>query len=213
MVIIPLSKADAKPNLLSKTLSMRPIVAKINMMHTNGFIKHPFLSFNIIQYISNFCFLGYTLSMEIVIINEAKDRSIYRYKKDYERILQRTSDILNRHKDWSLSVIFVTPEQIHEINKEYRKIDRPTDVISFALQDDLSDVLIEESMCELGDIFINVQAIRDQAKEYGHSLRREACFLFCHGLLHLMGYDHMEPEEEKVMFELQDVILDEVVSR
>ena len=65
----------------------------------------------------------------------------------------------------------------------------------------------------LGDIFINVQAIRDQAKEYGHSLRREACFLFCHGLLHLMGYDHMEPEEEKVMFELQDVILDEVVSR
>ena len=78
--------------------------------------------------------------MEIVIVNEAKDRSIYRYKKDYECILQRTSDILNRHKDWSLSVIFVTPEQIHEINKEYRKIDRPTDVISFALQDDLSDV-------------------------------------------------------------------------
>lgn len=151
--------------------------------------------------------------MEIVIVNEAKDRSIYRYKKDYELILQRTSDILNRHKDWSLSVIFVTPEQIHEINKEYRKIDRPTDVISFALQDDLSDVLVEESMCELGDIFINVQAIRDQAKEYGHSLHREACFLFCHGLLHLMGYDHMEPEEEKVMFELQDVILDEVVSR
>ena len=98
------------------------------------------------------------------MINEAKDKSIYRYKKDYERILQRTSDILNRHKDWSLSVIFVTPEQIHEINKEYRKIDRPTDVISFALQDDLSDVLIEESMCELGDIFINVQAIRDQQK-------------------------------------------------
>ena len=107
--------------------------------------------------------------------------------------------------------LFLWP--LNKINKEYRKIDRPTDVISFALQDDLSDVLIEESMCELGDIFINVQAIRDQAKEYGHSLRREACFLFCHGLLHLMGYDHMEPEEEKVMFELQDVILDEVVSR
>ena len=160
------------------------------------------------SYISNFCFLGYTLSMEIVIVNEAKDRSIYRYKKDYERILQRTSDILNRHKDWSLSVIFVTPEQIHEINKEYRKIDRPTDVISFALQDDLSDVLIEESMCELGDIFINVQAIRDQAKEYGHSFKREYAFLIAHSMLHLMGYDHMSPEEASIMEERQSYILD-----
>lgn len=98
--------------------------------------------------------------MEIVIVNEAKDRSIYRYKKDYERILQRTSDILNRHKDWSLSVIFVTPEQIHEINKEYRKIDRPTDVISFALQDDLSDVLIEESMCKHDFLFYRLCPIK-----------------------------------------------------
>ena len=68
-------------------------------------------------------------------------------------------------------------------------------------------------MYELGDIFINVEAIRNQAKEYGHSIRREACFLFCHGLLHLMGYDHMTSEEEKEMFSLQDVILDEVVRR
>lgn len=151
--------------------------------------------------------------MEIIFVNEAKDKSVYRYKKDYLAILERTSKVLNRKKDWSLSVIYVTPEQIHEINRDYRNVDRPTDVISFAIQDDMSDMLVEESMCELGDIFINVQAIRDQAKAYGHSIRREACFLFCHGLLHLMGYDHMTPEDEKEMFGLQDVILDEVVKR
>ncbi len=151
--------------------------------------------------------------MEIVFLNQAKDKSVYRFKKDFELILERTCHILNKEGDWTLSVIYVTPEQIHEINRDYRNVDRPTDVISFAIQDDMDDAFLEESQYELGDIFMNVQAIRDQAKSYGHSIRREACFLFCHGLLHLMGYDHMEPEEEKIMFNLQDVILDEVVRR
>lgn len=157
--------------------------------------------------------LVYTMHMEIVFVNEAKDRSVYRYKKDFEQVLARACKVLKRQGDWTLSVIYVTPEQIHEINRDYRGIDRPTDVISFAMQDDMSNILLEEEACELGDIFINVDAIRAQAKEYGHSIRREACFLFCHGLLHLMGYDHMEPEDEKEMFHLQDVILDEMVSR
>lgn len=147
------------------------------------------------------------------MINQAKDLSIYRYKKDFSAILKRTCDVLNLNNEYTLSVIFVTPEEIHEINREYRNIDRSTDVISFALHDDMSNVLLEEEENELGDIFINVQAISDQAKEYGHSKRREACFLFCHGLLHLLGYDHMEPDEEKEMFHLQDVILDEMVKR
>ena len=157
--------------------------------------------------------LLYNLGMEIIFTNNAKDRSVYRYKKDFEMILERACQVLDRKGDWSLSVIYVTPEQIHEINRDYRNVDRPTDVISFAIQDDMSDMLIEEDQYELGDIFINVQAIRDQAKAYGHSIRREACFLFCHGLLHLMGYDHMKEEDEKVMFALQDEILDELVQR
>lgn len=66
---------------------------------------------------------------------------------------------------------------------------------------------------ELGDIFINVQAVKTQAEEYGHSQHREVCFLFTHGLLHLLGYDHMEEADEKVMFSLQDEILDELVKR
>ena len=105
------------------------------------------------------------------------------------------------------------PEEIHEINKTYRGIDRPTDVISFALMDSEDDYEMMEDDNELGDIFINVEAIRNQAKEYGHSLRREVCFLFTHGLLHLLGYDHMEEDEEKEMFALQDVILDEIVPK
>ena len=66
---------------------------------------------------------------------------------------------------------------------------------------------------ELGDIFINIEAISAQAADYGHSLRREVCFLFTHGLLHLLGYDHMTPEDEAVMFQLQDVILDDIVPK
>ncbi len=151
--------------------------------------------------------------MEIVFINQAKDKSVYRYKKDFEEVLDRACKVLNRKQDWSLSVIYVTPEQIHEINRDYRGVDRATDVISFAMQDDMSNVLIEEDSFELGDIFINVEAIRQQAKAYGHSIRREACFLFCHGLLHLMGYDHMTKEDEVIMFGLQDEILDEMVKR
>lgn len=148
-----------------------------------------------------------------MFINQAKDKSVYRYKKDFEEVLNRACKVLNRKQDWSLSVIYVTPEQIHEINRDYRGVDRATDVISFAMQDDMSNVLIEEDSFELGDIFINVEAIRQQAKAYGHSIRREACFLFCHGLLHLMGYDHMTKEDEVVMFGLQDEILDEMVKR
>lgn len=151
--------------------------------------------------------------MEIIFTNEAKDKSVYRYKKDFMRIFERACEVIQRPGDWSLSVIYVTPQQIHEINRDYRHVDRSTDVISFALQDDMEDAYVQEDMYELGDIFINVEAIRNQAKEYGHSIRREACFLFCHGLLHLMGYDHMTSEEEKEMFSLQDVILDEVVRR
>ncbi len=156
---------------------------------------------------------GYTEFMEIIIVNETENEMAQTYADDFARIGRRACEILHKDKPYVMSVVFVTPEKIHEINRDYRQIDRPTDVISFALQDDSSNILIEEEEEELGDIFINVQAVADQAKEYGHSQRREACFLFCHGLLHLFGYDHMTEEEEKVMFGLQDEILDEVVAR
>ena len=156
---------------------------------------------------------GYNGDMEIVLNDLTQTNPYPDCLEDFEKIFANACKETGRNTDLVCSVIFTTPEQIHEINRTYRKIDRPTDVISFALQDDPSNILIEEEEQELGDIFINIQAVRDQAEEYGHSQRRELDFLFCHGLLHLMGYDHMEPEDEKEMFHLQDVILDEVVTR
>ena len=104
------------------------------------------------------------------------------------------------------NIIIIDNDEIHKINKEYRGIDRPTDVISFALEDD--DTFIKMNQRILGDIYISIDRAREQAKEYGHSLLRELCFLTIHGILHLLGYDHMEPEDEKVMFELQERVLD-----
>lgn len=105
------------------------------------------------------------------------------------------------------SVIFVSNEKIREINKTYRKMDRETDVISFALEDE-KDMLIVFEHRVLGDIYISFPKAEMQAKEYGHSLKRELCFLALHGLLHLLGYDHEKKEEEQIMFAKQKEILD-----
>ncbi len=151
--------------------------------------------------------------MEIIVINQSSEKRWNRYKKDFETIARRAKEVLQLKNEYSASVIFVDPSEIHEINRDYRHINRPTDVISFALKDGEDDYEMMEGNDELGDIFINIQAIVDQANEYGHSMRREVCFLFTHGLLHLLGYDHMNPEDEKEMFNLQDVILDDIVPK
>ena len=98
-------------------------------------------------------------------------------------------------------------EEIHNINREYRHTDRVTDVISFALEDN-PDV-VYDSFRLLGDIYIAIDVAYDQAVEYNHSREREVCFLATHGLLHLLGYDHMTIEEEKVMFGKQEELLNE----
>ena len=105
------------------------------------------------------------------------------------------------------NVIIINNEEIHKINKEYRGIDRPTDVISFALED-YKDIKYENDYRVLGDIYISIDKVKEQAKEYGHSEKRELAFLAVHGLLHLLGYDHMEKEDQKVMFSKQELILD-----
>jgi len=105
------------------------------------------------------------------------------------------------------NVIIVDNEEIHKINKEYRGIDRPTDVISFALEDD--DTFIKTEQRILGDIYISIDKAIEQANEYGHKLLRELCFLTIHGILHLLGYDHMEKADEEIMFGLQERILSE----
>ena len=105
------------------------------------------------------------------------------------------------------NVILVDNEKIQTINKEYRNKDQVTDVISFALED-FKDIVYEDYRV-LGDIYISLDKAKDQALEYGHSFKREICFLTIHGLLHLLGYDHMNEEDEKIMFSEQERILDE----
>lgn len=104
------------------------------------------------------------------------------------------------------NIIFVDNETIRKINKEYRNIDRETDVISFALEDN-EEIKFQFGRL-LGDIYISIPKMKEQAKTYEHSQQRELSFLIIHGLLHLLGYDHMTEEEEKVMFKEQELILD-----
>ena len=105
------------------------------------------------------------------------------------------------------NIIIVDKEKIQELNKTYRNIDRVTDVISFALEDD--NTFIKTDFRVLGDIYICLDKAIEQAKEYSHSLKREISFLAIHGLLHLLGYDHMTKEDEEKMFGLQEMILNE----
>lgn len=103
------------------------------------------------------------------------------------------------------SIIFVSDEEIHQINREYRNVDRVTDVISFALEDEKNNY---SEVRVLGDIYVSIPQMKRQAMAFGHSEKRELSFLVVHGLLHLLGYDHMNEEEEKEMFALQELILD-----
>lgn len=116
------------------------------------------------------------------------------------RMVKKVEKIKGRHV---LSVIFVNEEEMHQINKQYRNIDRSTDVISFAEVDSGYDHL----PYELGDIFVNTDRVKSQADSYGHSEKREFAFLILHGMLHLLGYDHQTETDEKRMFALQDEIL------
>ena len=121
-----------------------------------------------------------------------------------DKVIKCTSEKLNI-KDKYISIVFVNNEKIHEINKTYRNVDRPTDVISFAFLDNFD---IDDT--SLGEIYISVDKIKEQAISYNHSELREECFSLVHGLLHLLGYDHIKKEEEIVMFKLQEEILNEV---
>ena len=132
------------------------------------------------------------------------------YEDIYLSLLEKTFKHLHLKCDPILSVSFVDNEFIHKMNHEYRGVDRATDVISFAFldgDDNREKELLSKGPVSLGDIYISIDKAKEQAEEYGHPLRRELSFLFVHGLLHLLGYDHMTEEDEKVMFKLQDEIL------
>lgn len=134
-------------------------------------------------------------------------------EKMLQDLLAYAADYMKLDGEIELSLTIVDDEEIHAINKEYRNIDRPTDVISFAIEDQGEDEMAiiglpDDLPRELGDLFISIDKVREQAIDYGHSFERELGFLALHGFLHLNGYDHMEEADEKVMFGLQKEILD-----
>lgn len=145
------------------------------------------------------------MNIDFVFDNEVENFE-NNYEQDFTAIIEQALKTLGIDDDVEVSCVLVDDERIHEINREYRHIDRSTDVISFAMEDN-DQFYVEGMPRTLGDIFISVDHAKKQAEEYGHSLRREMCFLFTHGILHLLGYDHMTDEQEKEMFGLQDQIL------
>ena len=125
--------------------------------------------------------------------------------KDVEMVLNKAIEI-EKLNNVEFNIIIVDNDYIHKLNKEYRNVDRETDVISFALEDNEE---VKDTYRVLGDIYISLDKARSQAIEYGHSFKREICFLAVHGFLHLLGYDHMKEEDEKIMFGKQEEILNE----
>ena len=113
-------------------------------------------------------------------------------------------------KRCEISVTFVDLDEIHELNKQYRGVDKPTDVLSFPQFDDLEEEIPEVCEICLGDVVICEQKAREQAEEFGHSFERELVYLFTHSVLHLLGYDHMEDDEKKAMREREEEIMKQI---
>lgn len=123
------------------------------------------------------------------------------------------------HNDIEMSISFVSREEIRELNRDIRNVDAVTDVLSFPTVDNperktlnfsafaLDSINPETGKLNIGDVIICSDVAKEQAYSYGHSLKRELCFLALHGMLHLLGYDHMNEADEKQMFALQDEIL------
>ena len=134
------------------------------------------------------------------IINLTKEEF---YEEEIHRVLKKGVE-LEEIKEAIFTVIIVDNTYIHDLNKMYRGMDRPTDVITFALED-TKDMETVPRM--LGDIYVSIEKAKEQAIQYGHSLRREICFLVVHGFYHLLGFDHQTLEEEKIMFARQEALL------
>jgi len=135
--------------------------------------------------------------LKINLINQYDD-SLRPYKKTLVKVLKASYQFLKLDGKKIINIILVNNDQIQLMNRDYRHKDTPTDVISFENNDD---------SIELGDVFISIDKAKEQAMSYGHPFERELGFLAVHGFLHCNGYDHLDLESEKIMFQLQDDIL------
>jgi probable rRNA maturation factor len=150
------------------------------------------------------------MTLHVEYLNEIDENS-EEFQKLLADVLQKAAD-MEETGPAEVSVTIVTKERIQEINNEYRQKDAVTDVISFAMEEigeDETEIIGGEETRFLGDIIICLDVATEQAEEYGHSIDREMGFLAVHGFLHLLGYDHMNEEDEKAMFGRQEEILEQ----
>ena len=132
--------------------------------------------------------------MDLLIENKTDEE--LKFDKDLEKTVAEVLKTEGLDDNYEVSITFVDRKEIHELNKEFRGVDRPTDVLSFPMDD---EIIIPDAAKMLGDIVICLDVAKDQAAEFGHSLRREVMYLTCHSTLHLLGYDHMEEDEKRQM--------------
>lgn len=140
------------------------------------------------------------------------------YRKTYESRMKEALSVILKgegvdEEGIEVSVSFVTPEEIKSLNSEYRGVDSVTDVLSFPQFESVDELIQEEEnmgVVELGDVVINMDRAKSQAEEFGHSLEREVIYLFVHSILHLLGYDHMEEDEKKVMRAREEEVMNEL---
>ena len=144
--------------------------------------------------------------MEITI--SYSDMSFYHEELEtlVRRVLAMGAELQNVPEDAEISLLICDGPTIHELNREYRNVDAPTDVLSFALNEGDEEIAEEEALA-LGDIVINIDRAKEQAEEFGHSKEREIAYLSVHGFLHILGYDHYEEEEKKEMRKAEEEIL------
>lgn len=154
--------------------------------------------------------------MDLEIYDKTKDGVDQKHIDLVEDVLQFSSKALDLKDNTEMSVTFVNNDEIKEINSKYRGVDRATDVISFAIEDGEDDfpLIMDDEMAaeipeNIGDIFVSIDKVAEQAEFLDHSYERELGFLVVHGFLHLNGYDHMKQEDEDVMFPLQRKIMDD----
>ena len=150
---------------------------------------------------------------EIIYLNLEENQS---YEKTVEKVLHKCfeeEELLD--SKLIITITFTTPEDIRKINKKYRKIDKATDVLSFPMfeKDELDEKIKNKDFLHedvLGDIIISIEKVKEQAEEYGHSFERELSYMLVHGFYHLMGYDHIEEEDKKVMRPKEEKILNDL---
>lgn len=136
-----------------------------------------------------------------------------KYEEIIEKVIKKCFEVENLiDSQLYISITLTNPENIHKINKEYRNVDKPTDVLSFPMfeKEEIDQKIAEKDFEHedvLGDIVISIEQVQNQAKEYGHGFEREFAYMIVHGFYHLMGYDHMIDEDKLIMRQKEENIL------